>query len=642
MRILLVDDEESLAHTIMDFLSQDNHLVDVTHSGQEAQDYIEVYPYDLILLDVGLPDGDGIQLCQRLRSEGFDQPILLLTAHDSREIKIRGLDAGADDYLVKPVDLSELGARIRALLRRGTLAQQPLLSWGDLSLDPISCEVSYQGELIPVTPKEYALLELFLRNPKRVFSQGAILEHLWTFDDPPGKGTVRAHVKGLRQKLKAKSAPDVIETVYGLGYRLRPEVQDSASDQTRAATATSESTSSPSQPVESNGSQQAKQQQTQAALAQAWEKFKPKHLSRWQSLQQALQAAQQQELTPELQQEAQQQAHRLAGSLGTYGRMAASETARQIEHLLQDHDPLGEEALGQFADQVAILKQMIEAPADSITKDTPQSQQVLLFTPDSNWGNGLKTEVNSQGIQMQSVSDLGSLQQAIQSERPDAVIWDLQSETLDTTEATQLLHQLAEQDPPIALVILTEQDQLQQRLEIARSGRHILLTQPSSPQQVLQALAQLIPVSDPQSVKVLVVDDDTTLLASVQSLLIQWGIQVIPLEDPHRFWDVLTHARPDLVVLDVEMPQISGLDLCQVVRNDMEWSWIPILFLTAYSDTDTIHQVFAAGGDDFITKPVVGPELLTRILNRLERTQLLRRLQLELEEIKRSQPAASN
>lgn len=630
MRILLVDDEESLAHTITDFLSQDNHLVDITHSGQEALDYIDVYPYDLILLDVGLPDGDGIQLCGRLRSEGFDQPILLLTAYDSREIKIKGLDAGADDYLVKPIDLSELGARIRALLRRGSLAQQPLLQWGELSLDPISCEVSYQGQVIPVTPKEYSLLELFLRNPKRVFSQGAILEHLWTFDDPPGKGTVRAHVKGLRQKLKAKSAPDVIETVYGLGYRLKPEPTEIPVEEAQISPEASTAAT--------QGDQQQKQQQTRAALARAWEKFKPKHLSRWQSLQDAVQQAQAGELSAETRQVAQQQAHRLAGSLGTYGRMAASETARQIEHLLQDQDPLGEDEIGRFADQVTILKQMIEAPGNSAAgEETPSFQQVLVISPDQAWANTLKTEANAQGIQMSSLSDPDSLPQVLQQDRPDAVIWDLSPEFGESPRGIELLTHLSQQDPPLALVILTEQDRLQQRLEMARSGRHTLFTKPGSPQQVLQALAQLIPVSAPQAAKVLVVDDDTAFLASMQSLLIQWGIQVIPLEDPQRFWDLLTRARPDLVVLDVEMPQISGLELCQVVRNDMEWSWIPVLFLTAYSDTDTIHQVFAAGGDDFITKPVVGPELLTRILNRLERTQLLRRLQAELEEIKQRQ-----
>lgn len=616
MRILLVDDEESLAQTITDFLSQDNHLVDVTHSGQDALNYIEVYPYDLVLLDVGLPDGDGIQLCQRLRSEGFTPPILLLTAYDDRDVKITGLDAGADDYLVKPVDLSELAARIRALLRRGSLAQQPVLQWGNLHLDPSSCEVTFRGTLIPVTPKEYALLELFMRNPQRVFSQGAILEHLWTFDDPPGKGTVRAHVKGLRQKLKAKAAPDVIETVYGLGYRLRPETGESTEPSANG-----------------EGSEQDNQRKTQAALAQAWQKFKPKHLARCQSLRQAAAAAREGQLTETLKQEAQQQAHRLAGSLGTYGRMAASETARQIEHLLQDQAQLNDGQISQFLDQVEILHQMVDEPTESsIQPDTPQIQQVVLLTQGQQWSNRLKTEANSQGIHMRSVATLEQLQHIIQEDRPDAVVWDLQAET---TEGQELLTQWAQQDPPLALVVITEQDQLQQRLEMARSGRHILLSKPASPQQVLQALAQLIPVSLPQAVRVLVVDDDTTLLASLQSLLIQWGIQVIPLEDPHRFWDVLTHSRPDLVVLDVEMPEISGLDLCQVVRNDLEWSWIPVLFLTAYTDTETIHRVFAAGGDDFIPKPVVGPELLTRILNRLERTQLLRRLQAELKEMKK-------
>jgi two-component system OmpR family response regulator len=170
-----------------------------------------------------LPKLNGITLCQRLRQAGNKILVLMLTARDASTDKVLGLDAGADDYVVKPFDLPELLARIRALLRRGSVFLSPVLEWGSLCLDPSQCEARYQDQLLDLTPKEYALLELFLRNGTRVLSRQVILERLWAFDDTPIEETVKVHLQKLRRKLKAVGAPsNLIETVYGLGYRLNP------------------------------------------------------------------------------------------------------------------------------------------------------------------------------------------------------------------------------------------------------------------------------------------------------------------------------------------------------------------------------------------------------------------------------------
>jgi len=198
----------------------------VVYDGQAGWEYAEITPYDLILLDVMLPKLDGITLCRRLRQMGIHTPILLITARDAISDRVLGLDAGADDYLVKPFDLQELAARIRALLRRNDTTAPPILEWEHLRLDPSLCKVSYQGEPLELSPKEYSLLEFVLRHPSRVFSRGQLLEHLWSFDSQPDEATVKAHIRGLRQKLEAVNAPkDVIETVYGLGYRLKQPEQ---------------------------------------------------------------------------------------------------------------------------------------------------------------------------------------------------------------------------------------------------------------------------------------------------------------------------------------------------------------------------------------------------------------------------------
>jgi DNA-binding response OmpR family regulator len=223
MKILLVEDDERIADALAEDLTDQNYVIDVAYEGNSAWDLVDAYTYDLILLDVMLPDIDGVTLCRKIRSQNCATPILMLTAKDTISDRVLGLDAGADDYLVKPFDLTELLARIRSLLRRsGGNALPTIYELGQLRLDPSTCEVTYGKKILSLTPKEYGLLELFLRNGRRVFSSSQILERLWSLEEPPAEETVRTHIKGLRQKLKAVGAPaDLIETVHGLGYRLK-------------------------------------------------------------------------------------------------------------------------------------------------------------------------------------------------------------------------------------------------------------------------------------------------------------------------------------------------------------------------------------------------------------------------------------
>lgn len=222
MRILVVEDDEILSGILQEFLTDQLYVVDVIRDGEAAWKQVKTIEYALILLDVMLPKLDGIHLCQRLRAHRIQTPILMVTACDTRTDKITGLDAGADDYLVKPFDLEELLARMRALLRRGTACAPPILEWGELRLDPALYQVSYQGQPLRLTSKEYSLLELLLRNGQRINSRSLIIEQLWSLEDPPDEGTVKAHIGSLRKKLRSLGAPkDFIETVHGMGYRLK-------------------------------------------------------------------------------------------------------------------------------------------------------------------------------------------------------------------------------------------------------------------------------------------------------------------------------------------------------------------------------------------------------------------------------------
>lgn len=222
MKILLVEDDQRIAESLAEALTDQRYNVDIATDGQAGWEFVESFTYDLLLLDVMLPKLDGISMCRQLRSQAYRMPIMLLTAKDTVMDQVIGLDAGADDYVIKPYNLQELAARIRALLRRGGSTLPPVLEWESLRLDPSTCDVTYEDQHLQLTAKEYCLMELFLRRGPCVFSPRAILDHLWSFEEPPGEDAVKAHIKRLRQKLKLVGAPnDFVETVYGLGYRLK-------------------------------------------------------------------------------------------------------------------------------------------------------------------------------------------------------------------------------------------------------------------------------------------------------------------------------------------------------------------------------------------------------------------------------------
>ncbi|GET41697.1 response regulator transcription factor [Microseira wollei] len=222
MRILVVEDDVQIADMLTEALTNRQYTVDVAQDGEMAWNWIETLEYDLVLLDITLPKMNGLLFCQKLRERNFSIPVLMLTARDTIADKIIGLDAGADAYMVKPFDLEELMAQIRALLRRKGSTTRSKLSWGNLSLDPDTYEVTFEQRLLHLTPKEYALLELLVSNGRRVLSRPGIIERLWSMDESPTEEAVKTHIRTLRQKLRAAGAPDdFIETVHGLGYRMK-------------------------------------------------------------------------------------------------------------------------------------------------------------------------------------------------------------------------------------------------------------------------------------------------------------------------------------------------------------------------------------------------------------------------------------
>ncbi|HEY9662251.1 MAG TPA: response regulator transcription factor, partial [Allocoleopsis sp.] len=199
MRILLVEDDESLVKILSPALIRQDYVLDVATDGEMAWEMMQIVSYDLVILDVALPKLDGISLCQRLRSGHNSVLVMLLTARDTLSDKLLGLDSGADDYMVKPVNLQELIARIRTLLRRRGEPVSAVLSCGNLCLDPASHTVSCNGKALPFSRREYQLLELFLTHPHRVFSRGEIVDRIWALgEDPPTEDTIKSHIRSIR------------------------------------------------------------------------------------------------------------------------------------------------------------------------------------------------------------------------------------------------------------------------------------------------------------------------------------------------------------------------------------------------------------------------------------------------------------
>lgn len=377
MRILLVEGDKSISKVVEPALTQ-LYDVDIAPDVQSIWKFVETIRYNLILLDLAMPNLDRVSVCRKLRQFGDNGkiPIILIASHDPNTNEFTCAEAEADDYIAKlpdqPIDVEELLEKIHTLIRRSS----PILEWAQLRLDPSTREVKFGKKLLSLTQKEYSILKLLLSDSRHVFSRSAIIDQLWTYEDPPEEDTVKSHIKGLRQKLKlAGAAADLIETVYGVGYRLKPVTEDS------------------------------------------------KGLSKTVPLR------------------------------AVDGKTKADKT----------HSP-----------------------------------------------------------------------------------------------------------------------------------------------------------------RVMLVDRDPQVFSTIKFLLEPLGIELCTLDDAEKIYERLEELAPDLLLLAVETGNHNGIDLCQKIRSHRQWSRLTIIFLTATTDSNTLHQIFDAGADDYLTKPIVEPVLVNRVTKNLERSQLLR------------------
>ncbi|MEL6777364.1 MAG: response regulator [Cyanobacteria bacterium J06597_16] len=632
MRVLLVDDDNALAALLTSQLAAHNYVVDRVCDGETGWAYASTFEYDVIVLDWMLPQLDGIHLCQRLREQGYHLPILILTAKNEQTDKIEGLEAGADDYVVKPFDINELLARIRGLLRRSHQDADPSLSWGDLHLNPVSCQVSYDRRPVTLTAKEYSLLELFLRNAHQVFSATALLNKLWSSDEFPSEATVRSHLRRLRQKLKnVGAAADFIETVHGLGYRLKS-----------LKIGTSPAASAPADHRETAYLE---------GLTQAWRAHKSESVDRWKTLLKIAQSLQEKGLSEQQQSQAQQIAHSLAGTLGTFGLMEGYRLALQAEQLLlhagtQDGAAFSSAQAAQFQTLVTTLGHALDDSPKLVcpVENAPPAPTVLMV--DVNGMSYIQQLVALSVAQGLDTTVVASMEKAFQSlsldvhtptellgKPADIVLVNLVASESDTVLNESILQELlmfittlTQRWPQVPVMVVTPQADFGNRLDLIRRGGAIVLEYPVVPTAVLESIHQMLQLRARLS-KIMIVDDDAHHLKQVVQLLHPWDFQITPLTNPQRFWTLFNQVLPDLVILDIEMPHINGFELCQVLRSHAQWQHLPIMFLSVHGDRTRQEKAFALGADDFITKPIGGKALASRLLNRLGRSQANRRWQ---------------
>ncbi len=374
-------------------------------------------------------------------------------------------------------------------------------------------------------------------------------------------------------------------------------------------------------------------------LPALWRQHRAGALERVDLIESAVRALTAGELDEQLRVQAQHAAHSLIGSVGTFGFIRASEAAREFELELADPAP---ERASDMSRLIALTRRELQSEAPTphgARKATPVGNraavrnrppagddrlQVLIVDDDRELCERIVAEGSARDMRCDSAASPHEAR-VICSERPPAIVLlDLTFPPDGMTDAYALLSELSAATHPIPVLVLTGTGAFTDRVEAARRGSRAFLSKALLPGEVLDAAERFLARDRLAATRVLVVDDDPAVLDAIGALLRPHDLEVFTLADPLRFWDTLEQAAPELLIIDVDMPTINGPELCRTVRNDPRWSGLAVIFVTAHTDAATVEKVFDAGADDYIPKPIVGPELVNRVANRLERVRLYR------------------
>jgi diguanylate cyclase (GGDEF)-like protein len=366
----------------------------------------------------------------------------------------------------------------------------------------------------------------------------------------------------------------------------------------------------------------------ESAMREVREKFIAGLRQRIEFLESVAMCSVEERLNEAVRRQAWREAHQLAGTLETFGLAPGTRFAREMEELLQGEMELSPAQSLRLSQLTVALRLLAEREADEqapARETVPPAFNFLLYSADEDLHGRLAMEAAAAGAALHFTRDAGSAKSLMATGRIAGALIDL--EASDSRETgLRLLKDLAGLARSVPVCVLTRRDSFTDRVEVAACGGKGFIPAALPAGEIIDALAGIARRFRPDASRVLVVDDDAAILGVVSSILASCDIQALTLSNPLRFWDALELHRPDLVMLDVDMPDVNGIDLCQVMRNEPRWAQVPVLFLTRITDKSTIQRLFASGADDYVAKPIVGPELVTRIQNRLERSRMLRDL----------------
>ena len=358
-----------------------------------------------------------------------------------------------------------------------------------------------------------------------------------------------------------------------------------------------------------------------------WERHKDTNIERLAVLEQTAIALLEDRLDEPLRKRAGTEAHQLAVSAGTFGLLQGARLAREAAYLLQNGQHLQQREVLRLSELSVSLRQELErGPLEGSAALVAENAILcLMVSGDADLAERLVFEGVAQGVETVLAMDAAEAQAEIADRRPDAVLLDL-SVLGDSERATGFLEELLNGQPDLPVLVLADEYAVIGRVDVARLGGRGFLRKTSAAQTIMDTVAHVVSQQQRSGARIMIVDADAARLASVQSALRSEGMTVTALEDPLRFWEVLEERVPDLLILDVALSEASGPELSRALRNDPRWAPLPVIFLTAAADADTVTQLFAAGADDCISGPRPGPALVTRITNRLERTRALKRV----------------
>lgn len=361
------------------------------------------------------------------------------------------------------------------------------------------------------------------------------------------------------------------------------------------------------------------------ALAAVWLRSKTSTLERIAVVEHALALLIEGRLDDSTRRGAERAAHKLAGSLGTFGLGHGSDLAREIEQRMAEPGPFAEEEVLRLSELAMELRDEVErGPSAQPAFEAGNPSHLLLLIDDTGeLFNQLAEPAAASGIRVERRPGIAAARAAAGETRPDAVLLHLPNR-YSKKELARLLEDLLRRAIPA--LIYFNRISWSERVDLARLGVRLLLRKPLPATRLLQAVTQVLDCGRGVEGRILAVDDDPQVLATLEALLCPKGITLSVLDDPKPFCDTLERFLPDLLILDVDMPGVTGIDLCAVIRSDPRWEALPVLFLTASTDAATIQRVFAAGGDDFVAKPIVGLELVRRVVNHLERMHLVQKI----------------